>query len=147
MVPSRRRITDDICSHQIRDEVSNYTVRHFVIYAKLSLLAFTPAAKKGLKRRAKIFVVFAGGRHRNSRFIAQLFASLETSRESNLSRNASCNCFLDYCWVRADQILGSLSKGVFERRKSTGSEDFSLLICLYAIKFVLLRFFILVETI
>lgn len=110
------------------------------------MLAFTPAAKKGLKRRAKIFLVFKGVRQRNSRFIAQLFASLETSRESNSSGNA-CNCFLDYYWVGADQILGSSSKGVFERRKSTGSEDFSLLICLNAIKFVLLRFFVLVETI
>ena len=43
--------------------------------------------------------------------------------------------------------IGSLSKGVFERCTSTGSEDFSLLICLYAIKFVLPSFFTLVETI
>ena len=43
--------------------------------------------------------------------------------------------------------LRSLSKGVFERRKSTGSKDFSFLICLDAMKFVLVSFFTLVETI
>ena len=43
--------------------------------------------------------------------------------------------------------IGSLSKDVFERRTSTGSEDFSLLICLDDIKFVLLSFFTLIETI
>jgi len=44
-------------------------------------------------------------------------------------------------------LIGSLSKGVFERRASTGSEDFSVLIRLDAIKFVLLSFFTLVEMI
>ena len=43
--------------------------------------------------------------------------------------------------------IGILSKDVFERRTSTGSEDFSLLICLDDIKFVLLSFFTLIETI
>ena len=43
--------------------------------------------------------------------------------------------------------VGSSGKGVFERRTSTGSKDFSPLICLDAIKFVLLGFFTLVETI
>ena len=42
--------------------------------------------------------------------------------------------------------IGNLSKGVFERCTSTWSEDFFLLICLDAIKFVLLSFFKLVET-
>ena len=44
-------------------------------------------------------------------------------------------------------MLGSLSKDVFERHTSTGSEAFSLLICLDAIKFVLLSFFSLIKTI
>ena len=42
---------------------------------------------------------------------------------------------------------GSLSKDVFERRTSTGSEAFSLNICLDANKFVLLSFFSLVKRI
>ena len=45
------------------------------------------------------------------------------------------------------QILGNLSKDVFERRTSTGSEVFSLLICLDANKFVLLSFSSLIKTI
>ena len=40
----------------------------------------------------------------------------------------------------------SLSKDVFERRTSIGSEDFSLFICLDANKFVLLSFFCLPES-
>ena len=40
---------------------------------------------------------------------------------------------------------GNLIKGVLEGRKSTGSENFSLLICLDAIKFVVLSFFTLLE--
>ena len=44
-------------------------------------------------------------------------------------------------------ILGTLSKDVFERRTSTGSEAFSLFICLDANKFVLLSFFSLLKTI
>ena len=43
--------------------------------------------------------------------------------------------------------IGSLSKDVFERRTSTGSESFSLFICLDANKFVLLSFFSLIKTI
>ena len=42
---------------------------------------------------------------------------------------------------------GNLSKDVFERRTSTGSEPFSPLICLDANKFVLLSFFSLIKTI
>ena len=41
----------------------------------------------------------------------------------------------------------SLSKDVFERRTSTGSEAFSLFICLGANKFVLPSFFSLIKTI
>ena len=43
--------------------------------------------------------------------------------------------------------VANLSKDVFERRTSTGSEAFSLLICLDANKFVLLSFFSLIKTI
>ena len=45
------------------------------------------------------------------------------------------------------ETLGNLSKDVFERRTSTGSEVFSLLICLDANKFVLLSFSSLKKTI
>ena len=44
-------------------------------------------------------------------------------------------------------LLGSLSKDVFEGRTSTGSEPFSLFICLDANKFVLLSFFSLMRRI
>ena len=44
------------------------------------------------------------------------------------------------------RITGSLSSEVFERRTSTGSEPFYLLICLDATKFVLLVVFTLIET-
>ena len=43
--------------------------------------------------------------------------------------------------------IGSLSKDVFEGRTSTGSEPFSLFICLDANKFVLLSFFSLIKRI
>ena len=43
--------------------------------------------------------------------------------------------------------LGTLSKDIFERRTSTGSEAFSLFICLDANKLVLLSFFSLLKTI
>ena len=43
--------------------------------------------------------------------------------------------------------IGSLSRDVFERRTSTGSELFSLLVCLDANKFVLLSFFSPLKTI
>ena len=44
-------------------------------------------------------------------------------------------------------LIGSLSNSVLERRKSTGSERFSLLICIDATKFVLLSVFTLIESI
>ena len=44
-------------------------------------------------------------------------------------------------------ILGSLSSDVFERRTSTGSEQFSLLVSLDATVFVLPSVLILIETI
>ena len=43
--------------------------------------------------------------------------------------------------------IGTLSKDVFEPRTSTGSEPFSLFICLDANKLVLLSFFSLLKTI
>ena len=48
---------------------------------------------------------------------------------------------------RKASLLESLSKDVFERRTSTGSEVFSLTICLDAKKFVLISFFSLIKTI
>ena len=44
-------------------------------------------------------------------------------------------------------IIGSLSSDVFERRTSTGSEPFSLLVSLYATVFVLPFVLILIETV
>ena len=44
-------------------------------------------------------------------------------------------------------LLGTLSKDVFEGHTSTGSEAFSLYICLEANTFVLLSFFSLIKTI
>ena len=44
-------------------------------------------------------------------------------------------------------LIGTLSKDVFERRTSTGSEAFSLFICRDANKLVLLSFFSLLKTI
>ena len=49
--------------------------------------------------------------------------------------------------VRRFGVIGSLSKDVFEGRTSTGSEPFSLFICLDANKFVLLSFFSLMKRI
>ena len=46
-----------------------------------------------------------------------------------------------------EAVLWSLSKDVFERCTSTGSEAFSLFICLDANEFVLLTFFSLIKTI
>ena len=45
------------------------------------------------------------------------------------------------------ESIGNLSKDVFERRTSTGSEAFFLVICLDAIRFSLLTFFSLLKTI
>ena len=53
--------------------------------------------------------------------------------------------FLASQWARP--WIGSLSKDVFERRTSTGSETFSLFICLDTTKFVLLSFISLIKTI
>ena len=47
----------------------------------------------------------------------------------------------------SDALIGSLSKDVFERRTSAGSEAFSLFICLDTTKFVLLSFFSPIKTI
>ena len=49
--------------------------------------------------------------------------------------------------VIEDVVIGSLSSDVFERRTSTGSEPFSLLVSLYATVFVLPSVLILIETI
>ena len=48
---------------------------------------------------------------------------------------------------QSNKFIGSLSKDVFERRTSTGSEVFSLFICLDTTKFVLLSFFSPITTI
>ena len=45
------------------------------------------------------------------------------------------------------KTIGTISKDVFKRRTSTGSEAFSLFICLDANKLVLLSFFSLFKTI
>ena len=45
------------------------------------------------------------------------------------------------------KVIGTLSKDVFERRTSTGSEAFSLFICLDTTKFILLSFLSPIKTI
>ena len=50
-------------------------------------------------------------------------------------------------WYTPSKSLGNLSKGVFERRTSTGSEVFFILKHLDASKFVFLSVFIIIETI
>ena len=50
-------------------------------------------------------------------------------------------------YVNNDDIIGSLSSDVFERRTSTGSKVFSLLTCLDDTKFVFLSFFTVIEAI
>ena len=59
---------------------------------------------------------------------------------------ASC-CFVLLVTVAVVDPIGSLSKDVFERGTSTGSEAFSLFICLDTTKFVLLSFFSPIKTI
>ena len=49
--------------------------------------------------------------------------------------------------MQFDKTIGSLSKGVFERHKSTGSEAFSFIMRLDATKYVLLSVFTFTETI
>ena len=60
-------------------------------------------------------------------------------------------CPLPEQWIVHDvnfnQLTGSLSRNVFERRTSTGSEALSLLICCNASKFVSLSTFSLMKTI
>ena len=48
---------------------------------------------------------------------------------------------------KSHETIGTLSEDVFEQRTSTGSEAFSLFICLDANKLVLLSFFSLLKTI
>ena len=54
---------------------------------------------------------------------------------------------LAYIFQTPPALLGTLSKDVFERRTSTGSEALSPFICLDANKLVLLSFFSLLKTI
>ena len=94
----------------------------------------------------KILVMFSG-----------LGFSSHASKASKTCLDSFCvkkkNSFLfflvlKYCIERARLLkLGTLSKDVFERRRSTGSEAFSLFICLDANKLVLLSFFSLLKTI
>ena len=49
--------------------------------------------------------------------------------------------------VKNDIFIGSLSKGVFERRTATGIETFSLFTCLGTTTFVILSVVTLIETI
>ena len=82
------------------------------------------------------------------------YRELLTRRESNiaiLSNNVSAHFpyplkFLSQRGFNSF-LIESLSKDVFKRRTSTGSEVFSLNICLDAKKFVLISFFSLIRTI
>ena len=85
------------------------------------------------------------------------------SNNGRFPRRPYCSSFLFYvdlgntllCHFQSQQYaeydrsftIGSLSKDVFERRTSTGSEAFLLYICLDANKFVLLSFFSLIKRI
>ena len=70
------------------------------------------------------------------------------------SKNKSNPMFADseghkmnnFC-LKTGSEIGSLSSDVFQRRKSTESKPFSLLICFDAAKFVWLSVFTLIETI
>ena len=94
----------------------------------------------------KILVMFSG-----------LGFSSHASKASKTCLDSFCvkkkNSFLfflvlKHCIERARLLkLGTLSKDVFERRRSTGSEVFSLLTCLDDIKFVFLSFFTVIEAI
>ena len=64
-----------------------------------------------------------------------------------LSFLAVCNNLQTGRYMVTRWTIGSLSKDVFERRTSTGSEVFSLFICLDTTKFVLLSFFSPIKTI
>ena len=64
-------------------------------------------------------------------------------KQNNVAR--ASRFFVHFSAVAAR--LGSLSKGVYERRTSTGSEVFSLLTCLDDIKFLFLSFFTVIEAI
>ena len=64
-----------------------------------------------------------------------------------LRRNFTLRSRKKFTCVNELEAIGTLSKDVFEQRKSTGSEAFSLFICVDAHKFVLLSFFSLIKTI
>ena len=73
------------------------------------------------------------------KFVAMQLRSLQKLRRNHRSHDCANR--------RLIQLLGNLSKDVFERRTSTGSEAFFLFLCLDAIKFSLLTFFSLLKTI
>ena len=64
-----------------------------------------------------------------------------------LRRNFTLRSRKKFTCVNEIEAIGTLSKDVFEQRTSTGSEAFSLFICVDAHKFVLLSFFSLIKTI
>ena len=64
-----------------------------------------------------------------------------------LTETTTCFSICERRSPLAREILGTLSKDVFGRRTSTGSEAFSLFICPDANKLVLLSFFSLLKTI
>ena len=70
-----------------------------------------------------------------------------TSRYYNIPTNLSRVALWETSFLLHQILIGSLSKGVFERRTSTESEVFSLLTCLDDIKFVFLSFFTVIEAI
>ena len=72
------------------------------------------------------------------------FLSFNIGRRGNYVPPLSVSYLATFIQTRT---IGSLSKDVFERRTSTGSEAFSLFICLDTTKFVLLSFFSPIKTI
>ena len=94
--------------------------------------------------------------YRDKRFVAYSLGNLLFSHEWTPEKFRVGYClylfflFFLHCDIRLNlqrTTIGSLSKGVFERRTSTGSEVFSLLTCLDDIKFVFLSFFTVIEAI
>ena len=119
-------------------------------------------AKKfiGRIRLATNYPVRMGARSGNKRYFKgrvtclQVFSRALTARQVRL---AAKKCFeagkfwLSQCpkeiQLQSTLFIGNLSKDVFERRTSTGSDPFSLFTCLDTNKFVLLSFFSLIKTI
>ena len=84
-------------------------------------------------------------------FLVKIRLKTESSAFHRLAHSVRCTFFEINVNSRMETVghvvLGSLRSDVLKRRSSTGSELFSLLICLDDIKFVFLSFFTVIEAI